>query len=242
MLWVGVVLALILIALVGYWLLVTTEGVYLGTGVVTLLYDWTAKRYNDIKKLNYVDEANRLGIPLARRLRGVPSPRVLDVATGTGRLPLALMRQFQFDGTVVGIDRSRGMLREAQDAVAIYDDRVTLLLEDAKALSFQEASFDCVTCLEALEFMPDPERVVQEMLRVLRPGGILLVSNRVGKDAWFFPGQLCGRGNVEDHLREQGMKRVHMERWQVHYDLVWAQKDGDLSGVSRSSSQDVLKG
>lgn len=230
MLWIGIVLLLTLAGLVGYWLLVTTEGVYLGTRVVTLLYDWTAERYNDIKKLNYIDEASRLGIPLVRRLREVPLPRVLDVATGTGRLPLALMRQFQFDGTVVGIDRSRGMLREAQDAVGVYDDRITLLLEDARVLSFREASFDCVTCLEALEFMPDPEGVIQEMLRVLKPGGVLLVSNRVGKDARFFPGQLCGRGNVEDYLRELGMKRVHMERWQVHYDLIWARKDGNLSG------------
>ncbi len=230
MLWRVVGLGLILTGLVGYWLLVTTEGVYLGTRVVTLLYDWTAERYNDIKQLNYIDEASRLGIPLMRRLRTVSSPRVLDVATGTGRLPLALMRQFQFDGTVVGIDCSRGMLREAQDAGGIYDDRVTLLLEDAKMLSFRETCFDCVTCLEALEFMPDPEEVIQEMLRVLKPGGVLLVSNRVGKDAWFFPGQLCGRGNVEDYLRELGVKKVRMERWQVHYDLIWARKDGDLDG------------
>ncbi len=230
MLWVGIALGLILFGLVCYWLLVTTEGVYLGTRVVTLLYDWTAKRYNDIKKLNYIDEASRLGIPLARRLRVVSSPRVLDVATGTGRLPLALMRQFQFDGTVVGMDRSRGMLREAQRAVGAYDDRITLLLEDAQALSFRETCFDCVTCLEALEFMPDPEGVIEEMLRVLKPGGVLLVSNRVGKDAWFFPGQLCGRGKVEDYLQELGVKRVHMQRWQVHYDLIWARKDGDLGG------------
>lgn len=224
MLWVSAALILILIGLVGYWLLVTTEGVYLGARVVTLLYDWMAKRYDDIKQLNYIDEATRLGTPLARRLRANPSPRVLDVATGTGRLPLALMRQFQFDGTVVGIDRSRGMLREAQDAVRGYNDRVSLLQEDAGTLSFPDACFDCVTCLEALEFMPDPRGIIQEMLRVLRPGGVLLVSNRVGKDAWFFPGQLCGRGKVEGYLRELGLNRVHMERWQVHYDLIWARK------------------
>ncbi|MFP3895752.1 MAG: class I SAM-dependent methyltransferase [Anaerolineales bacterium] len=229
MLWVGIALALVFIGLVGYWLLITTEGVYLGTGVVTLLYDWTAERYNGIKQLNYIDEASRLGIPLARRLQRLSSPRVLDVATGTGRLPLALMRQFQFDGTVVGMDRSQGMLREAQRAVGAYDDRITLLLGDAQTLSFRDTCFDSVTCLEALEFMPDAKEAIREMLRVLKPGGVLLLSNRVGKDAWFFPGQLCGRGNVEDYLRELGMKRVHMERWQVHYDLIWARKDGDWS-------------
>ena len=234
--WVGIGLALVVVALVGYWLLVTTEGVYLGPRAVTLLYDWTAERYDDIKQLNYIDEASRLGMPLARRLQSVASPHVLDVATGTGRLPLALVRQFQFDGTVVGVDRSRGMLHEAEDAVAVYDDRISLLQGDAGALSFPDRCFDCVTCLEALEFMPDPPVAIREMLRVLRPGGVLLVSNRVGKDAWFFPGQLCGRGEVEDYLRELGLSSVHRELWQVHYDLIWARKDGELDvhGGSRS--------
>jgi len=235
-LWVGIGLVLVVIVLVGYWLLVTTEGVYLGPRVVTLLYDWTAERYDDIKQLNYIDEAGRLGIPLARRLQAVRSPRVLDVATGTGRLPLALMRQFQFHGTVVGIDRSRGMLCEAEDAVAVYDDRISLLQEDAEALSFPDACFDCVTCLEALEFMPNSPAAIQEMLRVLKPGGVMLVSNRVGKDAWFFPGQLCGRGEVEDYLRELGLGGVRRELWQVHYDLIWARKDGELDPRDGSRS------
>jgi len=87
--------------------------------------------------------------------------------------------------------------------------------------------FDCVTCLEALEFMRDPGGAIREMARVLRPGGVLLVSNRVGRDAWFFPGRLCGRGRLEWCLRELGLGEVTTERWQVHYDLIWARKAGE---------------
>ena len=51
-----------------YWLLITTEGTYLGSRVVTLLYDWTAGRYDAIKNLHFVNEARYLGLPVAEAL------------------------------------------------------------------------------------------------------------------------------------------------------------------------------
>ena len=97
--------AIIAIVALLYWLLIATEGTYLGPRIVTLLYDWTAPRYDRIKDLRFVHEMQRLGIPLAKALKGEPAPSVLDVATGTGRLSLALLRQVDFDGCVVGLDR-----------------------------------------------------------------------------------------------------------------------------------------
>ena len=207
-----------------YWLLVVTEGTYLGPHVVILLYDWTARRYDRVKDLHYVDEARYLGLPLAKALEPVRSPWVLDVATGTGRVPLALMRERDFEGTVVAVDRSHGMLTEAKMVTGDWDGRVALIREDTGALSFADGSFDCVTCLEALEFMTDPSAVVAEMVRVLRPGGALLLSNRIGRDAWCFPGRVRGRGRLEKYLHQLGLQNIRTERWQVHYDLVWACK------------------
>jgi len=52
----------------------------------------------------------------------------------------------------------------------------------------------------------------------------LLLSNRVGTDAWWFPGRMAKRGRLERHLEAIGLEDVRMDRWQVHYDLIWARK------------------
>ena len=219
-----IVIAAVGVILLLYWLLVATEGTYLGSGIVALLYDWTAKHYDAIKDQQYVNELRFLGLPLIAGLDHVPSPRVLDVATGTGRVPLLLLAQADFTGCVVGVDRSLRMMAQAQVFAEQYNGRVIFMRQDAAALAFESETFDCVTCLEALEFMPDPATVLREMVRVLRPGGQLLLSNRVGKDAWLFPARLCGRGKLEGRLRQLGLEKVTMQRWQTHYDLVWAHK------------------
>jgi SAM-dependent methyltransferase len=216
------------IALLGaaclYWLLVITEGTYLGAKIVTLLYDWTAARYDRIKDLRWVHEVRFLGVPLMEELGADPAPRVLDVATGTGRLPKALLSQPDFTGAIWAIDRSRPMLRQGQKALEGCDGRVLWIQADADHLPCADESFAGVTCLEALEFMVRPQAVLAELLRVLEPGGVLLLSNRVGPESWFFPGRICGRGRLERTLRRLGLYEVRTERWQVHYDLVWARK------------------
>ena len=85
-------------------------------------------------------------------------------------------------------------------------------------------TFDAVTCLEALEFMTSGEAVVAELGRVLRPGGVMLLSNRVGAEATVFLGRLARRGMLERCLIAQGLTDIRTERWQVYYDLVWARK------------------
>jgi SAM-dependent methyltransferase len=207
---------------VAYWLLIVTEGTYLGETIVVLLYDWVARRYDGIKDVRYVNEMAFLGIPLRRALEHVPRPLILDVATGTGRLPLVLVRQLDYDGLVVGVEPSRRMLAEAQRGLAGFE-HAALVRGDARALAFADASFDALTCLEALEFMGQPQRVLSELVRVVKPGGVLLLSNRIGLDAWFYPGRLARRGSLERRLRALGLD-VRSERWQTHYDLVWATK------------------
>ncbi|HUW97031.1 MAG TPA: hypothetical protein VMW58_14710, partial [Anaerolineae bacterium] len=55
---------------VSYWLLVLTEGAYLGSRVVTFLYDRGATSYDEVKQFDAVDDASHLALPLVRRLRG----------------------------------------------------------------------------------------------------------------------------------------------------------------------------
>ena len=228
-------LLLILVAGVGflYWLLVVTEGAYLGSGVVAFLYDRGAASYDRVKQFDAVDDARRLALPLVRALRGVKRPLVLDVATGTGRLPQTLLRNLEFEGTIVGLDVSIGMLREAKRKTARYHGRVYWLWKDAMDLPFANDSFDAVTCLEALEFMRDPVGAVKEMARVLRPGGTLVATNRIGLDGLLMPGRAFSKATLEARLADLPFVSLETKKWQAYYDLVWGRKEGSLPAGAR---------
>ena len=227
--------ALAALALVAYWALVLSEGAYLGQRTVTWLYDRAASSYDRIKNSDAADDRRYLARPLLMALDAVEAPRVLDVATGTGRLPLALLAERDFCGDVLALDRSAGMLARARARLEAFlplgEARCRLMRADAAHLPLHDGAFDAVVCLEALEFTANPRRSAQELLRVLKPGGVLLVSNRVGLDALWYPGKHCGRGRLEALLRSLGARPVERESWQVYYDLVWARKGSheDLS-------------
>lgn len=110
--------------------------------------------------------------------------RMLDIGTGIGLLPLLLAE----DGAkqVVGIDISPEMLELAEylrlsrgsEAAA----RVTFRLAPAHALPFRDETFDAVTCRLVLNHVRRPERIVKEIVRVLRPGGYLILAELLGVD------------------------------------------------------------
>ena len=226
MFWLWILPGLFLLAAFLYWQLVIAEGSYLGPRVVALLYDWAAPAYERIKGFDPETEQWFLGLPLAMALERIPDPFVLDVGTGTGRLPRALCFQPRFRGHVVGVDLSRRMLAFAARLNRPYADRVTLIWQDARSLPFPENTFDAVTSLEMLEFTPNPRAVLQEMARVLRPGGVLLVTNRVGRDAPLLPGRAFPRQKFAALLDELPLENIRTQYWQEDYDLVWARKTG----------------
>jgi ubiquinone/menaquinone biosynthesis C-methylase UbiE len=107
------------------------------------------------------------------RLTVVPSS-MLDLGCGTGHLTERLCRRFPSAG-VVGVDYSRGMLRQA--AVRLTSTRADLVLANAQLLPFDAASFDVVTCTDSFHWYPDQRQALDEIARVLRPGGrVLIVS------------------------------------------------------------------
>lgn len=236
-----VILIFVAIAAFLYWLLVVAEGAYLGQRVVALLYDLAAPRYNHIKQYTAEDDARFLGVPLSLSLQGVAEPLVLDVATGTSRLPLALFRQPTFHGKVVALDNARRMLHEATKYVSGQRDRITWVWQQAVPLPFDDNTFDAVTCLEALEFMPDMRAALVECIRVLKPGGLLLVTNRIAIGAKLMPGKTLSKPKFERLLQALGQTDVTTQVWQYDYDLVWSLKpDGDLHG-RRAVPIDVLR-
>ncbi len=99
--------------------------------------------------------------------------RVLDVGCGTGNISLALARR---GGRVVGVDSSGPMLASAHDKAERQGLALAWIRALAGQLPFAGASFDAVVCILALDFMTDRESALEEMVRVLRPGGFLTVA------------------------------------------------------------------
>lgn len=222
-----------------WWLLIETEGVYLGRRVVIWLYDLYARRYDNIKAFQPEYEHMLIAVPLMQAIAPHQSPLVLDVATGTGRLPLALFDHNAFHGRVIGVDLSRKMLHIAADKLAEDNARVELLCMPAEDLPFHDAAFDVVTCLESLEFMHDIEQVLHEMARTLRPGGLLLVTNRI--NTHWMPGKTFSDERFMQLLEACGFVDVNIELWQVDYRRVWARKPGASPVVGARPLWEVLR-
>ena len=117
-----------------------------------------------------------------------PKKVILDAACGTGLPSLALAERVHPGGRVVAIDSSPVMLaaamRIARSAgVANIEHRPM----DLTALSFDDASFDGVTCKDGLMFCADPVRAASELHRVLRPNGHFAMSawDEPEKNAFF---------------------------------------------------------
>lgn len=228
MIWLLATLGAVALGLFLYWALVITEGAYLGPRAVTTLYDWTPGYYDRIKAVTWKRDDECLTMPMLEWLDGVSRPLILDVGTGTGRFPKAMLSDDRFDGQVWGLDISIGMLHRARQRVAEFGDRCTLICEDADRLPFPGETFDAVVCLETLEFTPSPERTLSELMRVLRPGGVLLITNRIGRARWF-PGRTYSDQQLVDLLCWYPLSRIEIHSWNTFYDQVWVRRAGEPS-------------
>jgi len=129
------------------------------------------------------DIMRRMILPdLARDLRVVHAPRVLDVACGTGRfldqLHLALPGARLF-----GLDLSAPYLKLAQARLA-HVPEVSLVAENAEAMPFADQTFDAVTSVFLFHELPKDARrnVMREALRVVKPGGVFAVVDSAQAD------------------------------------------------------------
>jgi len=118
-----------------------------------------------------------------RRLCGRAQGRTLEVAVGTG-LNLEHYPREVLDGRYTGVEWSPGMLAVARQRAARLGLGVDLRLGDAQALDLPDDAFDTVVCTFSLCAIPDDRAALEEMTRVLRPGGLLLLADHVGSSVW----------------------------------------------------------
>ena len=109
-----------------------------------------------------------------RNLDVQPDEHILEVGVGTGlALPM-----YPRHCRIVGIDFSEGMLAKAKEKAEAHRlDHVQLHRMDAGAMEFEDDSFDTVVAAYVVTAVPDYRKVVNEMIRVCRPGGRIIMLN-----------------------------------------------------------------
>ncbi len=105
---------------------------------------------------------------------------VLDAACGTGRFAQVLADR---GCRVTGVDQSAAMLAKAEERLVAYD-QVTLLKEDLEHLPFPQDRFDRVVSMATFAFLKDPKVVLEELFRVTKPGGQIVVGIITADGAW----------------------------------------------------------
>ncbi len=142
--------------------------------------EWTTEDW--VRKLKQQADDSR---PYRQRLYGrvglVRAQRVLDVGCGTGAVTLDIAESTR--GHVVGVDIDEAKLVEARRLLEVVPN-LEFQVADVQDLPFPDGSFDLVTLNIVLVYVPDKQRALDEMARVLRPGGRVLATMEPDYAGW----------------------------------------------------------
>lgn len=173
---------------------------------------------------NHARQANRHPMSLEAWLNLDAALALLDVGCNVGGL-LQGISQFNPAIRLAGVEVNRDAIAKARRVLP----SASLHLCGAEAMPFEDAEFDCVTCIEVLEHIPLALRrpALREICRVLKPGGQLLLQvPHAGTFAWLDPGNVRFRFPnlysrvVRRGLREDGMQeRAEGVLWHHHFEI-----------------------
>ena len=160
-------------------------------------------------------------VRIARLLLGLGSgDTVLDLACGPGNFSREFARTVGPDGLVAGVDASPTMLaRGVADTERAGVENLALLRADATDLPFGDDTFDAACCFAALHLFSDPFAALDEMTRVLRPGGRIAIMTSVRRQVTLRPlkpviertsgMRVFEADEITGALRERGYGSIH---------------------------------
>ncbi len=137
-------------------------------------WDWRGKDYDKCPGHNYQSREIKTAWMnvLKNAFETNGELKILDVGTGTGAIALLLA---ELGHDVTGMDVSEGMMKTAKDKADKLNLQINFELGDAENLRFKDNSFDGVICRHLLWTLPNPEKAVEEWIRVIKPGGKIAV-------------------------------------------------------------------
>lgn len=136
------------------------------------MFDEVSPKYDLLNDVLSVGNSRLWRIATTRAIAPRKGMRVLDLAAGTGTSSAAIAAH---GAHVTAADFSQGMLAEGRKRHA-DNDLIEFVFADATALPFEDDSFDAATISYGLRNVNDPKRAIAEMMRVVKPGGRIVIA------------------------------------------------------------------
>jgi ubiquinone/menaquinone biosynthesis C-methylase UbiE len=183
-----------------------------------------------------------------------PVDQVLDVACGAGFLVSAFARHA---ARIEGVDLSGTMLKEAEQHARMLGHANTAFRKaDSAALPFEDQTFTIVTCKLALHYFPDPGHSIAEMKRVLKPGGRIVMVDRVSSESHLqqeyhnrieklrtpSKTKVYATSEIRSLLEQQGLEIEHVRDYEQFQDVdEWLQTTGMSEDNQRNARALLLR-
>lgn len=148
------------------------------------MFDEIAKKYDIANNILSFGRHHSWKKYFIKQLGPTPGNAILDVATGTGDLAFAFAKALDYDCTIKGVDFSEVMIEVAKSRNT--SDCIEFKIGDATKLDFATDTFDFVTITFGIRNIPEIEKAISEMTRVLKSGGKLGIMEFGTPDAGFY--------------------------------------------------------